>query len=352
MTLQIEGVRKRFGPAGRAVLDGVTFDAPRGAITTVLGPSGAGKSTLLGIVAGLVAAEAGAITLDGEGLDHLPAHRRPVTLLMQQPQLFGHLDVTDNVAFGLRVRGVRRNARRWRALELLDLVGVAHLAGRSPGELSGGEQQRVALARALAVEPRVLLADEPFASVDGPVRRELQELLVTVHRTVGTTVVLVTHDLAEALSLSDHLVVLTGGRVVDVGAPAAVHERPSTAFTARLLGFANELRGTVHDRCLHAGELRLPVVRDDEVPDDGACAPTVWVIRPEHIRVGPAPRRGLTGTVRSIRYLGAVTEAVLDVGGHRLTAHVRGHCAPEVGDVVGVLLPAEHLVRVQADPST
>jgi ABC-type sulfate/molybdate transport systems ATPase subunit len=234
MSLEIRQLVKRFDQQSTPVLDHIDVTIPTGSLTCLLGASGVGKSTLLQIIAGLLPADEGTVALASRPLDALPPYWRPVTLLMQQPQLFAHLDVRDNVAFGLRVRGVERRRRRRRADELLDLVGIAHLRARPVTHLSGGEQQRVALARALAIEPEILLADEPFASVDASVRRDLQQLLKQVHAELGTTMLMVTHDVAEAFAVADHWVVLESGRVVVSGTPMAVFNRPPTPAIARM----------------------------------------------------------------------------------------------------------------------
>jgi len=204
MSLTVHDLHHQFPNGDRPLLDAVSFQVVPGSVTCPLGPSGIGKTTVLHMIAGLVHPDRGTISFDGTSIDHLPAHRRPFTLLMQQPHLFANLDVLDNVAFGLRVRGVGRRERRRQAHHWLELVGINHLAHRSTIQLSGGEQQRVALARALAVEPKVLLADEPFASVDPTARRELQDLVAVVHREIGTTILLVTHDHDEAARIADH----------------------------------------------------------------------------------------------------------------------------------------------------
>jgi len=227
MSLIVDGIVKRFQPQAEPVLNGVSFAVEPGSVTCLLGPSGVGKTTLLHVIAGLADADAGTVHLDGASLDGVPAHRRPLTLLMQQPQLFAHLDVTDNIAFGLRVRAVARRARRRRSLELLELVGVDHLANHSTHHLSGGEQQRIALARALAVRPTVLLADEPFASVDASVRRELQDLVASAHRELGTTMLMVTHDLDEARRSADHCIMIEQGGVLTEGHPCDAIGRPT-----------------------------------------------------------------------------------------------------------------------------
>ncbi len=228
MTLTVTELTKQFPGAAEPTLDGVTFEVPAGSLTCLLGPSGAGKTTLLHLIAGLLDADHGAIHLDGAPLDGLPAHRRPLTLLMQQPRLLAHLDVADNVAFGLRVRGVGRRERRLRSREILRTVGIGHLADRNVHHLSGGEQQRVALARALVIEPRILLADEPFASVDIATRRNLQVLLRRLQAELGTTVLLVTHDLAEADRIATHQLLLDMCNVDVRLAPARHEPGPTT----------------------------------------------------------------------------------------------------------------------------
>lgn len=255
MSLVVTDLVKRFDGAPRPVLDRVSFEVVPGSLTCLLGPSGTGKTTLLHIIAGLVTADSGTIQLDGVRLDEVPTHRRPLTLLMQQPQLFAHLDVIDNVAFGLRVRGVNRRRRRHEAAELLDLVGIDHLSARRVHHLSGGEQQRIALARALAVRPQVLLADEPFASVDTDVRHELQLLIRDVQARTGTTIVMVTHDQDEARRIATHRLFLRDGIVGNEPA-ASRHVRYGESY------------GCDATRCDGAG---APAPLIGEAPELGRC---------------------------------------------------------------------------------
>ncbi|MEZ5262388.1 MAG: ABC transporter ATP-binding protein [Acidimicrobiales bacterium] len=347
MTLEVEGLRKRFGRGAPAVLDGAAFTVPGGSLTSLLGSSGAGKSTVLHIVAGLVPADDGSVRLDGRPLDRVPAHKRPLTMLLQRPNLFDHLDVVDNAAFGLRVRGRRRAERRDRAHQLLRLVGVDHLAGRWPRQLSGGEAQRVALARALATDPAVLLADEPFASVDAPTRRELQDLLVRLQRELAMTVVLVTHDRDEALALSDRLVVLAGGRIVDEGPPPQLHRRPRNVATAELLGMANHWRGTLCHGCLHAGPRPLLVSAERARGPIEGPRPARWAIRPEDIRIGTVGPNVWPGRIEAQRYLGSATELTVAVGELTVVARVAPSCPSTVGETVSLQLPVEALHELE-----
>jgi sulfate/thiosulfate transport system ATP-binding protein len=235
MTIEVRSLTRRFEKGGLPAIEDVSFTAPQGSITTLLGPSGAGKSTILRSVAGLESPDSGSIFLAGEEVTHLPPQRRGVGLVFQGYALFRHLDVRANVAFGLSVQGWSRKEIDARVDELLARVQLSHLAHRHPSQLSGGEKQRVAFARALAVRPRVLLLDEPFAALDARVRRELRGWLKRLHDETHLTTLLVTHDQDEARELSDKVVVLLGGRLVQEGTPEETWSRPRTPEVASLL---------------------------------------------------------------------------------------------------------------------
>lgn len=235
MTIETVSVSRHFEPGGTPAVDRVSFRAPQGAITALLGPSGAGKSTILRIVAGLEAPDAGRVLVCGEEVTGLPPQRRGVGLVFQSYALFRHLTVRENVAFGLSVRRRPKAEIEARVDELLERVQLSHLGRRHPGQLSGGERQRVAFARALAVQPRVLLLDEPFAALDAKVRRELREWLVRLHDETHLTTLLVTHDQGEARELAGHVVVMLGGRVAQAGTPEEVWGSPASAGVADLL---------------------------------------------------------------------------------------------------------------------
>jgi ABC-type Fe3+/spermidine/putrescine transport system ATPase subunit len=241
--LRVSGLRKAFG-AVVAVAD-VSLDAAPGEFLSLLGPSGCGKSTVLRMVAGLVEPDAGQIVLAGEDITAVPVHRRNLGLVFQSYALFPHMTVFENVAFGLRRRGVAEGELRPRVERMLELVRLGPLGARHPRELSGGQQQRVALARALVTEPRVLLLDEPLSNLDALLRDEMRVELKRLQERLGTTMIFVTHDQAEALILSDRVVVMEAGRVEQVGRPEEVYRRPTTPFVARFLGRANFFAGTV-----------------------------------------------------------------------------------------------------------
>jgi len=243
--LQNLGKTYRTTEVETRALDNISFDVAGGEFVAIMGPSGCGKSTLLRMVAGLVEPDAGRIVLAGEDITQVAVHRRNLGLVFQSYALFPHMTVFENVAFGLRRRGVGAADLAPRVERMLELVRLGPLGARHPRELSGGQQQRVALARALVTEPRVLLLDEPLSNLDALLRDEMRVELKRLQERLGTTMIFVTHDQAEALILSDRVVVMEAGRVEQVGRPEEVYRRPATAFVARFLGRANFLAGTV-----------------------------------------------------------------------------------------------------------
>jgi sulfate transport system ATP-binding protein len=234
MAIEVRSVNKSFGST--PVLSDISVDIASGSLTALLGPSGGGKSTLLRIIAGLESPDSGTVSILGEDATHLPPQRRNVGFVFQHYAAFKHLSVYRNVAFGLEVRKRPKAEIRRKVTELLELVHLEHLADRMPAQLSGGQRQRMALARALAVEPGVLLLDEPFGALDAQVRKELRTWLRRLHDEVHVTTVLVTHDQEEAIEISDEVVVLAGGRVVQTGPPLDLYDKPADEFVMRFLG--------------------------------------------------------------------------------------------------------------------
>lgn len=247
MSIAIRQITKNFGRF--AALDHVDLDIPHGRLVALLGPSGSGKTTLLRVIAGLEIADAGSVHFDGQDFSDRTVAQRRVGFVFQHYALFRHMTVFENIAFGLRVRPrANRPSRREihaRVDELLDLIQLRTLAGRYPSQLSGGQRQRVALARALAVEPRVLLLDEPFGALDAKVRFELRRWLRQLHDEVGVTSVFVTHDQEEALEVADQVAILNGGRIEQVGTPDDVYNRPASSFVYHFLGNVNLFHGRV-----------------------------------------------------------------------------------------------------------
>jgi putative spermidine/putrescine transport system ATP-binding protein len=342
---------KHFG--ARNVLDDFALEVRGGELVTFLGPSGCGKSTALNLLAGLLPPTVGEIWLDDERLDPLPPERRGFGMVFQNYALFPHLSVFDNVAFGLSVRRVARAAVGERVRRMLALVKLDGLETRYPTQLSGGQQQRVAIARALVIEPRVLLLDEPLSNLDAKLRLEMRAEIKRLHQELGLTSIYVTHDQAEALSLSDRIVVMREGRVLQVGPPADIHDRPCSVFVADFVGYRNLLPLTVSGRgadgllTAEGGGLRLRG-RGNLALGSAVLA----AIRPEDLSVvDEASGAGVArGTVRLVEYQGREydVEIALDSGA---VLKARLPSAPKVGSVVDltidpsrvVLLPPEEI---------
>jgi sulfate transport system ATP-binding protein len=313
----VQGLTKRFGTF-EAVKD-VSFTAAAGSITALLGPSGSGKSTVLRTIAGLELPTEGRIWMGDDELTAKSVQERAVGFVFQHYALFRHMTVAENVAFGLTVRKEAKPSRDQRVAELLELVQMAGFAGRYPDQLSGGQRQRVALARALAPRPRVLLLDEPFGALDAKVRQDLRLWLDGLHRELGVTSLLVTHDQEEALELAHQVVVMHEGRVEQVASPAEIYDRPATPFVAGFVGSANVLHGYVSDGHVHFGGLRLPGADHLE---EGAAASAY--IRPHDVKVS-SDKNGsdAKGTVERIATLGWLARVTIRLaGGEKLVAHV------------------------------
>jgi sulfate transport system ATP-binding protein len=244
MSIKISGINKRYGDF--VALDNINVDLPTGQLTALLGPSGGGKSTLLRIIAGLETADTGTVNIEGTEATHLPPQKRNVGFVFQHYAAFKHMSVAKNVAFGLEIRKRPKDEIKAKVDELLELVHLSQFADRKPNQLSGGQRQRMALARALAVEPSVLLLDEPFGALDAKVRKELREWLRRLHDEVEVTTVFVTHDQEEALEVADEIVVINEGRIEQVGTPDQLYDEPANDFVMSFLGPTTVLDGTLY----------------------------------------------------------------------------------------------------------
>jgi sulfate transport system ATP-binding protein len=316
MEVRVANVRKEFDrfPA----LRGVSLDIRSGELIALLGPSGSGKTTLLRLIAGLERPTSGTIYFGDEDASHKAVQERNVGFVFQHYALFKHMTVAENVGFGLKVRpGATRPSKaeiRRRASELLDLVQLSGLEKRYPSQLSGGQRQRVALARAMAIEPKVLLLDEPFGALDAQVRRELRRWLRDIHEATGHTTVFVTHDQEEALELADRLVVINDGRVEQVGTPDDIYDRPATPFVASFIGEANLIPVTVRKGCIvYDGEELFPA--GSAFPD----GPAILMARPHDFTFGDQPKGSMSGAIVGNRRSGARRriEAQLGTSGHK-----------------------------------
>jgi sulfate transport system ATP-binding protein len=255
--ITVIGANKRYGDFN--ALDNVDFVVPSGSLTALLGPSGSGKSTLLRAIAGLDQPDTGTITIDGRDVTNVPPQRRGIGFVFQHYAAFAHMTVRENIAFGLRIRKRPREEVRARVDELLELVGLTTWAGQRPSQLSGGQRQRMALARALAVEPRVLLLDEPFGALDTNVRAELRRWLRRLHDEQGVTTVLVTHDQEEAMEVADSIAVMNKGTIEQIGSPREVYDKPATEFVMGFLGPVSKVDG----RLVRPHDMAVSLVQGD-----------------------------------------------------------------------------------------
>jgi spermidine/putrescine transport system ATP-binding protein len=299
MSLVLDQLVKRYGEV--LAVDDVSLDIAHGEFFTMLGPSGCGKTSTLRLIAGFERLDGGAITLDGVDIGGKPPHRRPVNTVFQSYALFPHMSVAENVAFGLRYKRVSKGEMARRVGEAMELVQLGALAERRPGQLSGGQQQRVALARALVLEPPVLLLDEPLGALDARLRLDLQVELKRIQETLEITFVYVTHDQDEALTMSDRVAVMRGGRVEQCDEPRVLYEEPCTAFVANFLGSSNLIPAVVSQGVLQVGEFTL---RADV---DGRSGDALAMIRPERVRLEPHGSDGenrVPGMVEAVVYLG------------------------------------------------
>ncbi|HEX3788869.1 MAG TPA: ABC transporter ATP-binding protein [Pseudonocardiaceae bacterium] len=305
--LRITGLRRQFGNV--VALDGLDLEAGPGELVSLLGPSGCGKTTALRIVAGLEPSDAGAVEVDGTDIARTPAHKRDMGMVFQSYSLFPNLTALDNIAFGLRLRGQGKRARHDRAGDLLDLVGLGTHARQYPHQLSGGQQQRVALARALAIEPRVLLLDEPLSALDAVVRMQLRDEIRALQTRLGITTLFVTHDQDEALSMSDRVAVLNAGRLEQCAEPAEIYARPATRFVASFVGTMNRLSGVLTpENRVRVADTVLSVLPGGDHPLDGQV--TV-LLRPERIRV--VPEASGPATVLRVSFHGAVSRVHIEL---------------------------------------
>ena len=308
--VSIRSVVKRFGRF--TALDGVSLDIPAGEYVVLLGPSGCGKTTLLFSIGGFHPIDGGAIRIGERDMAGVAPAKRPTTTMFQDYALFPHMTLLDNVAFGLRMRGVGKRGRREKAGEMLALVGLGGAGAKKPHELSGGQRQRVALARALAVEPDVLLLDEPLGALDLKLRRQMQDELKTIQDRVGTTFVHVTHDQEEAMAIADRIVVMNGGRIEDVGEPERVYDRPATRFAAGFMGEINMIEGR--------GDGRVVETPLGPIPAPGAEGAIALAVRPERFREH-GPDAVDLGTARIVDHA---------FFGTHTRAHVRPDAAPDM----------------------
>lgn len=358
-SLSLDRVSKSYG-AARA-LDNVSLTVARGEFLTLLGPSGSGKTTMLMSIAGFVAPTSGEIRLDDAPIQHLPPERRNFGMVFQGYALFPHLTVARNIAFPLEVRGLPREEIARRVSETVELVQLNGLVDRLPRQLSGGQQQRVALARALVFAPHLLLLDEPLSALDRKLRADMQVELKEFHRRVGLTFIYVTHDQEEALSMSDRVAILNHGKLLQLGAPSELYERPATRFVAEFLGKSNFLEGTVEQSSATGFTLRSGVTRflqavDKVTPAPAVGAKVLLALRPERISIvneGTPPANVVDGTIATWSYLGTsfhFTVHTKDAGPLAVVVPTWRHGAPpSVGAAIRLGWDTDASIQVKDD---
>ena len=330
--IEVKGVSKFFGE--KTALDNINLSIKMGEFVTILGPSGCGKTTLLRLIAGFQTASEGVIRIAGEEITQTPPHKRPVNTVFQKYALFPHLNVYDNIAFGLKLKKMPKDTVLKKVKAALKMVGMTDYEYRDVNSLSGGQQQRVAIARAIVNEPEVLLLDEPLAALDLKMRKDMQMELKEMHKTLGITFVYVTHDQEEALTLSDTIVVMSEGRIQQIGTPTDIYNEPINSFVADFIGESNILNGVmVKDKLVHFCD------RDFECVDEGfgENTPVDVVIRPEDLYIFPVSDMAqLRGTVQSCIFKGVHYEMVVLCHGYEFV--VQDYHAFEAGTEVGMLV--------------
>ena len=327
---------------GQKVLDGLSLDIHDKEFVTFLGPSGCGKTTTLRVIAGFVTPKSGNVFFDGKDIANMPPYKRPVNTVFQKYALFPHLDVFENIAFGLRIAKVPEEEIRERVTEMLGVVSLKGFEKRRVDQLSGGQQQRVAIARALVNRPKVLLLDEPLGALDLRLRKDMQNELKRIQQQMGITFIYVTHDQEEALTMSDTVVVMDKGRIQQIGTPEDIYNEPKNAFVADFIGESNILNGTmVRDNVVKMYGKEFPCV-------DGGFAenePVDVVIRPEDIDIVPVEQGQLVGTVTNVTFKGMQYDIIVDFRGFKWLIQTTDHSP--VGARIGVKIDPEgfHIMK-------
>jgi putative spermidine/putrescine transport system ATP-binding protein len=350
--LTLDSLAKRYGDF--TAVENISVEIARGEFVSLLGPSGCGKTTTLQMIAGFVEPTRGKIVIDGKDITRLPPEKRGMGIVFQSYALFPHMTVGQNIGFGLEMRRVPAADRKKRIEETLDLVRLSGLDKRYPRELSGGQRQRVAIARALAIRPEVLLLDEPMSNLDAKLREEMHIELRGIHRQLGITTILVTHDQAEALTMSDRIAVMHGGRIVQIGSPIEAYERPVSAFASGFLGKINAFAGSVLRKNPRCCEVRVGD-KVAMVPHEGReVGSNVNVyVRPEKLQLMPVDAGHLNGTVRTRVFLGSnwMLEVESALGLPRVSQPNLGGIPPGEGEQVGIIWRDDDLRVLAAEAS-
>ncbi len=341
--LEIVDLYKEYG--GQIAVDHLTLSVQQGEFVTLLGPSGCGKTTTLRAIAGLVEIDGGEIRFDGRLMNDVPPHKRSTAMVFQSYALFPHMTIAENIAFGLRMRHVAGPERRERVAEAMAMVGLEGLEKRKPTELSGGQQQRVALARAIVTQPDILLFDEPLSNLDAKLRERLRIEIRELQRRLGITSIYVTHDQAEALVISDRIVVMNKGRIEQMGDPLQIYRHPETPFTAEFIGQANVLDATLVSEDPDGCRLESPIgtLVSRARPAAGEREVRIsW--RPEDmVPFDEGAGNRIVATIARVTFMGNLTDVAIDVGGTTMRLERPGSVQWQVGDTIELSLPADRI---------
>lgn len=351
MSVELDKVSAKYGDF--VVFKNLSFEVPKQKFVTLLGPSGCGKSTILNVVTGLLEPYEGSVLLDGNDITRVPPYLRGMSMIFQSYALFPHMNVFDNVRFGLKIRKVSREESEKKVREVLELVKLDGYEKRMPSQLSGGEQQRVALARGLAIDPKVLLLDEPLSNLDAKLRIHMRTEIKKIQKRVGVTTIYVTHDQIEALTMADQVVVMDKGKILQIGDPRNIYEKPSNRFVADFIGETNLIHGKIKEvterSVLVSGPgFAVPLTKDKLVSEPKEGKGVLICIRPEHLRLleGRESPTGVFvgGRVSDVQYLGASVKYLLELTDGQVM-EVRGPSENEAVHLVN------EQVRVQITPS-
>lgn len=345
--VELRNLVKNYGAVNAVKHANIVFED--GAFTTLLGPSGCGKTTILRMIAGLETPSAGDICINGQRINDVPIHKRNLGLVFQNYALFPHKTIGENIAFGLKYRGVSKSDAVAKVKNALDIVRLPGIENRYPAQLSGGQQQRIALARAIVIEPDVLLLDEPLSALDANLREEMRIELKAIQHRIGVTSVFVTHDQSEALAMSDKIIVMSAGNVEQIGTPDQVYNRPQSEFVARFLGASNVIAARVtarDDLSIHLdtqdlGQLVMPRTNCTTLADTATQAKII--VRSEKVTLDPDPTKGVPATIKAVDYQGQLVRYFLEVGSMDMQAMALIAQAPlPLGARVGVCIdPAD-----------
>jgi putative spermidine/putrescine transport system ATP-binding protein len=354
--VELSRIKKKFN--NQTIVNNFNLQIKKGEFISFLGPSGCGKTTTLNMIAGFLEPDEGELLIKGKRMNGVPPYKRDLGMVFQTYSLFPHMNIFENVAYGLKLRRVSKSIIAERVKTVLDLVRLAHVEDRFPNQLSGGQRQRIAIARALVMEPSILLLDEPLSNLDAQLREELRDELKRLHQRIGVTTIFVTHDQEEALSLSDRIVVLSHGNIEQIGTPLEIYHQPKTEFVHTFIGKTNRFEGTIEPGSQNY--LRMRTERDlylntcDQSQRFKNGEKVSLFVRPETIKLSKETltsdiTNSFTGNIKSVNFLGAITEYTVTVGKHEVTIRTQEQCDLVEGSIVSCYWKMEDQLLVKRE---